>query len=48
VVAGQSGQPLSGHYKDQWKKYYTGASDPMEFGKVEAKAVLRLTPTQAR
>eukprot|EP00825_Cyclidium_porcatum_P014601 TRINITY_DN17895_c0_g1_i2.p3 TRINITY_DN17895_c0_g1~~TRINITY_DN17895_c0_g1_i2.p3 ORF type:complete len:170 (-),score=12.19 TRINITY_DN17895_c0_g1_i2:214-723(-) len=46
VVMGQSGQPLSPHYKDQWPRYYVGKSYPMQFGRVEAKDVLRLVPEQ--
>lgn len=41
VTTGQSGQVLSSHYKDQWESYYYGRSFPMQFGKVEAKDVLR-------
>jgi penicillin G amidase len=44
VTLGQSGQILSGHYRDEWDRYYVGESFPMQFGKVEAKSVLRLTP----
>jgi penicillin amidase len=44
LVAGQSGQPLSGHYKDQWERYYAGESFPMQFAKVDAGKVLRLIP----
>lgn len=29
---GESGQPLSGHFKDQWEAYYSGRSFPMRFG----------------
>lgn len=35
VVTGQSGQPLSGHYRDQWESYYRGDSFPMRFKNVE-------------
>ena len=44
VVTGQSGQILSSHYRDEWGHYYAGQSYPMQFGKVDGKAVLRLTP----
>ena len=41
---GQSGQPLSRHYKDEWDRYYVGESFAMQFGKVRERAVLRLEP----
>jgi penicillin amidase len=44
VQIGQSGQPLSGHYKDEWDAYYKGTSFPMQFGKVQAKSTLELKP----
>jgi penicillin amidase len=44
VQIGQSGQILSGHYRDQWKGYYSGKSYPMQFGKVEAKTTLEFRP----
>jgi penicillin amidase len=40
LVTGESGQRLSGHYKDQWDAYYAGRSFRMQFGKVDAKQVL--------
>jgi penicillin amidase len=43
VMVGQSGQVLSSHYRDEWGRYYVGQSYPMQYGKVEGKAVLRLT-----
>jgi penicillin G amidase len=44
VQIGQSGQILSGHYRDQWKNYYDGRSYPMQFGNVEAKSTLEFRP----
>ena len=44
VQIGQSGQPLSGHYKDEWNDYYNGRSYPMQFQKVQAKSTLELRP----
>jgi penicillin amidase len=44
IVTGQSGQVLSGHYKDQWDHYYNGQSYPMHFGKVDAADVLEFLP----
>ena len=43
-TTGQSGQVLSGHYKDQWESYYYARSFPMQFGKVAAKDTLTLIP----
>jgi len=40
VQIGQSGQPLSSHYKDEWDAWYAGRSYPMEFDKVDAKSTL--------
>jgi len=44
LATGESGQPLSSHYKDQWDAYYAGRSFPMQYGKVDAKNVLVLKP----
>jgi penicillin G amidase len=44
VQIGQSGQPFSGHYKDEWDAYYNGTSFPMQFQKVQAKSTLELRP----
>lgn len=44
LTIGQSGQYLSSHYKDQWQAYYNGRSFPMQFGRVDAKATLTVTP----
>ena len=44
ITVGESGQILSGHYKDQWDAYYVGRSFPMEFGKVDAKNTLVIRP----
>jgi penicillin amidase len=44
ITVGESGNPLSGHYKDQWSAYWSGRSFPMEYHKVEAKNVLTITP----
>ncbi len=46
ILIGQSGQILSRHYRDQWENYYVGASFPMQYRKVDAKAILRLTPAK--
>ena len=43
LATGESGQRLSGHYKDQWDAYAAGRSFPMQFGKVEGD-VLRVMP----
>ena len=44
ITIGESGQPLSRHYKDQWGAYYGATSFPMQFGKVDAKQVLTVNP----
>lgn len=44
LTIGESGHPLSRHYKDQWTAYYTGGSFPMEFDKIDAKDILRVRP----
>ena len=44
IDIGQSGQILSGHYKDQWDAYYVGRSFPMQFEKVGAKDTLTVRP----
>jgi len=41
---GQSGQPLSSHYKDEWDDYYNGRSYPMQYKNVQAKHTLELRP----
>jgi penicillin amidase len=45
---GQSGHPLSRHYKDEWDAYYNGQSFPMQFDKVDVKDSLKLTPLDSR
>jgi penicillin G amidase len=47
VIIGQSGQPLSSHYRDEWERYYNGLSYPMQYGRVEGKSVLRLVPVES-
>jgi len=44
ITIGESGQIFSSHYKDQWEAYYAGTSFPMQFTKVDAKAVLVVNP----
>jgi penicillin amidase len=44
LTTGQSGQPLSSHYKDQWQAYYVGESFPMRFSKLEGGDALRFVP----
>ncbi len=44
ITIGESGQPLSKHYKDQWASYYGGTSFPMEFHKIDAREVLKIIP----
>ena len=44
IQIGQSGQPLSSHYKDEWDDYYNGHSYPMQYNKVQAKNTLQFIP----
>jgi acyl-homoserine lactone acylase PvdQ len=44
VTTGQSAQALSGHYTDQWSRYYQGLSYPMQFNKVDADDTLEMVP----
>ena len=44
ITIGQSGQPLSKHYKDQWGAYYGATSFPMQFNHVDARQVLTINP----
>jgi penicillin amidase len=46
LTAGESGQPLSSHYKDQWESYMGGKLIPMQFEKVEWKGVLNFLPAR--
>jgi penicillin amidase len=45
ITIGESGQPLSKHYKDQWGAYYGATSFPMQFNKVDAREVLTVKPS---
>jgi len=44
IVAGESGQALSRHYRDQWAAYYSATSFPMQFLHVEARDTLSVEP----
>ncbi|MGH9559418.1 MAG: penicillin acylase family protein, partial [Bryobacteraceae bacterium] len=44
IMTGESGQPLSRHYDDQWSAYYGATSFPMQFNKVDAKQILVVKP----
>jgi penicillin G amidase len=44
ITIGESGQPLSGHYRDQWSAYYGATSFPMQFNRVDAKQTLTVRP----
>jgi penicillin amidase len=45
LTTGESGHVASKHYKDEWPAYYVGKSFPMEFDQVNAKQILRISPT---
>jgi penicillin G amidase len=44
ITTGESGQPLSRHYKDQWSAYYGATSFLMQFRNIDAKQVLTVNP----
>jgi len=44
ITIGESGQPLSRHYKDEWSAYYGATSFPMQFDHIEARSVLSVRP----
>ncbi len=44
LLAGESGQVLSKHYKDQWEAWYYGRTFPLQFNKVDAKSALTVVP----
>ena len=44
IEVGQSGQPLSSHYRDQWADYYYARSYPMPFDHVDARSTLHFVP----
>lgn len=44
LTTGESGHVASKHYKDEWPAYYAGKSFPMEFDRVDAAEVLKITP----
>ena len=44
IPAGESGQILSGHYKDQWEAWSQGRGFPMQFRKVEVKSRMVFEP----
>ncbi len=46
IAIGESGQPLSRHYRDQWSAYWGGTSFPMQYERIQAKQVLRVRPTR--
>ncbi|HLW77299.1 MAG TPA: penicillin acylase family protein, partial [Bryobacteraceae bacterium] len=45
ITAGESGQPLSSHYKDQWPAYYGATSFPMQFSRVKVRETLTVMPS---
>ena len=44
ITTGQSGQPFSRHYKDQWEAYYEGRSFPLPFTSPEIVDRLTFSP----
>jgi penicillin amidase len=48
LTTGESGHRFSGHYRDQWESYLNGSGFPLPFNKIEAAAVLTLTPARKK
>ena len=48
LTAGESGQPLSSHYKDQWESYMGGKLIPMQFEKAYTEGIAKLTQQDIR
>ena len=46
ITIGQSGQPLSAHFRDQWKAYYVGESFPLGFTHPQIEKSLEVTPAR--
>jgi penicillin amidase len=46
ITIGESGQPLSRHYRDQWNAYYGATSFPMQFNHVDVKQMLTVSPAK--
>ena len=44
LTTGQSGQPFSPHYKDQWPAYHDGRAFPLRFGRPEIVETIRFSP----
>lgn len=44
ITVGQSGQPMSAHFRDQWKAYYVGESFPLGFKQPQIKNTLQIIP----
>jgi penicillin G amidase len=47
LTLGQSGQVLSGHFKDQWKSYWAGTSFPLRWKSVQGD-VLEVQPSTSK
>ena len=46
ITIGQSGQPLSAHFRNQWKAYYVGESFPLGFTHPQIEKSLEVTPAR--
>lgn len=44
ITIGQSGQPMSSHFRDQWKAYYVGESFPLGFRRPQVEKMLDVSP----
>jgi penicillin amidase len=45
IVTGQSGQPLSEHWMDQWRAWYEGTTFPLPFSDAAVKSAAKHTLT---
>ncbi|MBY0505405.1 MAG: penicillin acylase family protein [Bryobacteraceae bacterium] len=43
LTIGQSGQPMSSHFRDQWKAYYAGESFPLGFLRPQISSTLEVS-----
>lgn len=44
ITLGQTGQPLSSHYQDQWEAYDSGSSYPMQYQRIRVKDRVEFAP----
>ncbi len=44
ITIGQSGQPFSPHFRDQWDEFYAGRAFPLQFATVQPQDTMRVNP----